>query len=112
MLILAVVIVLMLVAAVGAWFSGWLASGARARAVADVVAIAAAQAKRDGRPACPVAEQAAAANDAVLANCEVTTGWGEFIVDIAVDVEMRPQIAGAPQSAHAESRAGVVSDIP
>ena len=102
MLILAVVIVLMLVAAVGAWFSGWLASGARARAVADVVAI----------PACPVAEQAAAANDAVLANCEVTTGWGEFIVDIAVDVEMRPQIAGAPQSAHAESRAGVVSDIP
>ena len=112
MLILAVVIVLMLVAAVGAWFSGWLASGARARAVADVVAIAAAQAQRDGRPACPVAEQAAAANDAVLANCEVTTGWGEFIVDIAVDVEMRPQIAGAPQRAHAESRAGVVSDIP
>ena len=55
MLILAVVIVLMLVAAVGAWFSGWLASGARARAVADVVAIAAAQAQRDGRPACPVA---------------------------------------------------------
>ena len=31
MLILAVVIVLMLVAAVGAWFSGWLASGARAK---------------------------------------------------------------------------------
>ncbi len=110
MLIVAVMIALMMVAAVGAWFSGWLASGGRARSAADLVAIAAAQAQRDGRQACPTAELAAAANDAVLTDCEVTTGWGEFVVDVTVEVQLRPQIAGAPQSAHAESRAGIVSE--
>ncbi len=112
MMILAVMIVITMVAVVGAWFAGWLASGARARAAADLVAIAAAQAQSEGRSACPVAQEAAAANQAELTACEVTTGWGEFIVDVAVEVELRPQIPGAPQAAHAESRAGIVSDVP
>lgn len=110
MLILAVVIVLFMVATVGAWFAGWLASGARARSAADVVAIAAAQAQHDGREACSVAEETAINNNAALTNCEVTTGWGEFVVDVSVSAEMRPQVPGGPESVEADSRAGIVSD--
>lgn len=110
-LTLGVVIIVLLLGFVGATQVGWLSSGARARSVADLVAIAAAQAQQDGQPACEAAEQAAEANNAALSSCELTTGWGEFIVDVSVTVGVRPQLAGAPQTAQAASRAGVVGDI-
>lgn len=108
-LTLAVLIVLVAVAVVGSWQTGWLASGARARSTADLVALAAARAQQRGRPACPVAGQTAQSNAAELVSCRVLTGWGEFVVVVVVDVPALPRIAGAPQRARAESRAGVVA---
>lgn len=112
MLVVCIVVVLALVGLVAAWVSSWLASGARARSIADAVAISSAQAQQSGRPACEVAEQAALANQAKVVTCAVTTGWGEFVVDVTVEVQLLPQVAGAPQQIRAESRAGVVSGIP
>lgn len=111
-LTLSVLIVLILVGLVAAWQVGWLSSGARARSVADLVALSAAQAQQDGRNGCEVAEQVASDNAAELDACEVTTGWGEFVIDVSVLVQLRPQVAGAPQHAKADSRAGVVADAP
>lgn len=108
-LTIAVVMVLAVVGMVGAWQAGWLSSGARARSVADLVALAAADAQQSGRPACEVAQQAATDNQAELESCEVTTGWGEFVVDVAVAVRLTPQVAGAPTTVRATARAGVVA---
>lgn len=111
MLTLSVMVALVLVGLVGVWQVGWLSSGARARSVADVVALAAAQAQQDGREACEVADQTATDNNAELENCEVTTGWGEFVVDVGIKMQLPPQIPGGPETTHAESRAGVVADV-
>lgn len=112
MLVVCVVVVLVLIGWVTAWQGSWLASGARARAVADLVALAAAQAQQSAHPACEVAERTSAQNAARLVECEVTTGWGEFIVDITVEVGLVPRMTGAPRTARAAARAGVVSDVP
>lgn len=109
-LVVSVVTVLVLLGVVVAWQGSWLTSGARARSVADLVALGAARAQQDGQAACPVAEEVAADNRARLVECEVTTGWGEFIVDVVVEVDLVPQVAGGPRVVTADSRAGVVGD--
>lgn len=110
-LTLAIAVVLLAVAVVGAWQVAWLACGARARSVADLVALAAAGSQQAGEPACAAAERAAVRNHAVLTSCEVLTGWGEFVVDVRVEVPVAPRVAGAPEVVGADSRAGVVSDV-
>lgn len=110
-LVVGVVMVLLVVGLVVGWQAAWLVSGVRARSAADLVALAAAGAQQTGRPACPVAEKTADANGARLVSCEVTTGWGEFVVDVAVEVDLVPRFADGPQSTSAESRAGVVGTV-
>ena len=39
----------------------------------------------------------------------MTTGWGEFVVDVTVEVDLVPQLPEGPRRATAESRAGVVA---
>ena len=109
MLTVCVVLGVFLVGLVMAWQGSWLASGGRARSVADLVALSAARAQQAGRPACEVADLAASRNSARLSACEVTTGWGEFVVDVTVEVELVPQLPEGPRRATAESRAGVVA---
>lgn len=104
-----VVLVLCLVGLVMAWQGSLLASEARTRSVADLVALSAARAQQTGRPACEVAELAASQNRARLSACEVTTGWGEFVVDITVEVDLVPRLPQGPRQATAQSRAGVVA---
>ena len=110
-LTLAVILVLAMVALVGVWQAGWLGSGARARNAADLVALAAARAQQTGRPACEVAAEVAHDNAAELIDCEVITGWGEFVVDVTVEVPVVPKVPGAPDKARASSRAGVVAGV-
>lgn len=112
MLTISVVLVLTFVGLVMAWQGSWLATGARARSVADLVAIAAARAQQTGQPACDFAEETAAQNSARLTGCEVITGWGEFIVDVTVEVQLPRPISGGPRATRADSRAGVVADAP
>ena len=109
MLTVCVVLGLFLVGLVMAWQGSWLASGGRARSVADLVALSAARAQQAGRPACEVADLAASRNSARLSACEVTPGWGEVVVDVTVEVELVPQLPEVPRHATAESRAGVVA---
>lgn len=109
MLTVCVVLGVFLVGLVMAWQGSWLASGGRARSVADLVALSAARAQQTGRSACEVADLAASRNSARLSACEVTTGWGEFVVDVTVEVDLVPQLPEGPRRATAESRAGVVA---
>ncbi|GAA2183139.1 hypothetical protein GCM10009785_25440 [Brooklawnia cerclae] len=111
MLTVAVVLVLVLVAGVGVWQVSWLGSGRRARAVADLVALSAAHAQQEGRDGCEVAGGTAEGNGARLEECEVTTGYGEFVVDVTVSVRVVPQVPGAPGAAVAGARAGIVADV-
>lgn len=109
-LIMAAAVVLVMVGLVAAWQVAWLASGARARSVSDLVALSAARAQQLAEPACTVAEDTARQNHARLLDCQVITGWGEFVVDVTVEVDVVPRISGAPQVARAASRAGVVAE--
>ena len=110
MLVVSMSIALMAVGLVMAWQGSWVASHARARSVADLVALSAARAQLAGAPACATAERSASDNHAELSECQVTTGWGEFIVDVTVEVSLTPQVAGGPRAVQADSRAGVLVD--
>lgn len=111
MLVVCVVMVLLVIGLLVSWQAAWLVSGARARSAADLVALAAARAQQTGRPACPVADETAEANAARLVSCEVITGWGEFVVDVAVEVDLVPRFTEGRQTSRAESRAGVVGTV-
>lgn len=111
MLVVCVVMVLLVVGLLVGWQAAWLVSGARARSAADLVALSAARAQQTGRPACSVADETAEANAARLLGCEVTTGWGEFVVDVEVEVDLVPGFTQGPRTSRAESRAGVVASV-
>lgn len=108
-LTVAIMMVLVLMAAVGVWISGWLGCMHQARNAADLGAVAGAQAHQLGGDGCAVARATAELNGGQLSECEVTTGAGEFIVDVQVEVELRPQVRGGPTRVTEQARAGVVS---
>ncbi|EPH03238.1 helicase/secretion neighborhood TadE-like protein [Propionibacterium sp. oral taxon 192 str. F0372] len=110
-LVIAIIMVLAMAGLVAAIHGGWLASGQRARSAADIVALAAAQAHADGADGCAQGGRAAEQNRARLVECELTSGYGEFVIDITVEVEVLPAIPDAPRTARASARAGIVSDV-
>lgn len=104
----AVLMMLVVTAAVGVWMSGWIGCVHQARNVADLSAVAAAQAHQLGGDGCAVARATAELNRAQLSECGVTIGAGEFIVDVQVEVELRPQVRGGPTRVTEQARAGLV----
>lgn len=107
-LTVAVLMVLVVTAAVGVWMSGWIGCIHQARNAADLSAVAGAQAHQLGGDGCAVALATAQLNGAELSSCEVTIGAGEFIVDVQVELELRPHVRGGPTRVTEKSRAGLV----
>ena len=86
--------------------AGWIASDQRARQAADLAALAGAHAHAQGAPACEAAGEYARRNGGELADCDVSTGTGEYIVHVEVQVELRPALPGAPAAVSEKARAG------
>lgn len=110
-LTLCVVMVVMMVAIVGVIHGAWLACGQRARSTADLVALVAGREHVLAGDGCERARTVAAEHSARLVSCELTTGYGEFVVDVTVEVDLVPALPGAPGTSTASARAGIVEEI-
>jgi len=98
--------VALVVAFVGACLLAWFGCVHRARAVADLAAVAGATAFGAGGDACGVAAGTADQNGAEMVACDVQTNGFDFIVRVSVQVEARPHIFGAPEYVSHTSQAG------
>jgi secretion/DNA translocation related TadE-like protein len=80
----------------------------RARAAADLSALSAAAAYRQGRDACAQARQTARRNLAHVDRCDLVGDAIDFVVTIRVSVVARTRIPQLPRTVIAEAHAGPV----
>ena len=126
-----VTIGIVLAALVSVWLVGWISCIHQARMAADLGAVAGAeQEHRSGLAsaldqrlapdeplagaaatsdqACRAAEVTVRQNGATLRDCQVTRGYGQFIVTVEVEVALDPRLAMGPRAVKESSKAGVV----
>jgi secretion/DNA translocation related TadE-like protein len=82
-------------------------AGHRARAAADLAALAGATASADGLDACRTARSVAEANGATLSSCRLAGTPSSFVVSVTVAVSTGMS-APLPDAVHAEAKAGNV----
>ncbi|WP_203567814.1 Rv3654c family TadE-like protein [Aestuariimicrobium ganziense] len=82
--------------AVGLVAVGWMSSRRHATQVADLAALAGAQAFARGDRACPVATEVADRNEATVTGCATEGERSAFVVRVEVQVQLRPHLRGAP----------------
>lgn len=87
-------------------YLGWLASVERARAAADLAALAGAGAELRGEDACEAASRTAGANGARLVSCTVSGGRVDLRVAVEVATELRPTVDGVHREAREVAVAG------
>lgn len=90
----------------GVWIAGWIGSVHRARAAADLAALAGAQAHVRSAEACPAASTVARANDAILVRCHIEGDRRDFQMVVAVRSQLTPAVAGAERWVVEEAIAG------
>lgn len=89
-----------------AWLVGWIGSLHRARATADLSALAAAQSFQRGGDACQAGRQAARRNGGELLTCRTEGHPEQFRVSVVVHSPLRPAITGGPRWAKGTAIAG------
>lgn len=82
-------------------------AGHRARAAADLSALAGATAAADGLDACRTARAVAESNDATLTACRLVGTPSSFVVEVTVAVNTGLR-APLPDAVHADAKAGNV----
>jgi len=105
-LMIAVMLIAAMVAFVGACLLAWFGCVHKARAAADLAAVAGADAYNTGADACSAASQAAVSNKAQLTACRVDTNGYDFIVRVTVQVAASPHLAFGPDHFEETSAAG------
>lgn len=106
-----IAIVVIMVAIVAAVHGSWLASGQHARSSADLSALAAGREHALGGDGCEKARITAKQQSARVTSCELTSGFGEFVIDVTVEVDLIPAIPGAPQTSTASAKAGIIEGV-
>jgi secretion/DNA translocation related TadE-like protein len=108
LLIMLVVVVLLALAASFSVVGQYLVAGQRARAAADLAALAGAQSYGTGADGCAAAQQYATANGQRMADCSIVGDPTDFVltVTITAPVPVRSQIL--PDTITVESHAGPV----
>jgi secretion/DNA translocation related TadE-like protein len=86
--------------------ASWVRGAHAARTVADMAALAAAQALDDGGDACAAARVTATANDASLTGCTATASDNRLLVHVEVGVAARPRLPGGPTTFTGTATAG------
>jgi len=107
-LMMSVILIAAMVAFVCACLLAWFGCVHKARAAADLAALAGADAHASGGNACEAAKLTAARNQAELTACKVDSNGVQFIVRVAVQVDAKPQIFIGPQRFGHKSEAGNV----
>ena len=86
--------------------SGYVLAAHRARAAADLAALAGATAYVAGQNACATAGRSAQTNRGQLTRCRVEGTTGSFVVTVTAQVSVGWAIPGTPRTVSAEARAG------
>jgi len=105
-LMMTVTLITAFIAFVCACLLAWFGCVHRARAAADLAALAGADAYRYGGDACTVARQTTKANNARMTACAVDSNGVNFVVRVTVSVDAKPRIAFGPTQFSHSSEAG------
>lgn len=109
-MVLMVMAILGCVAMVMVILGSWFASVHAVWSAADMTALAGAHAQEANQDACHGAQRVAEMNGVDLDSCQVTTGFGEYVVVVTVSMPLNPQLPGAPPRVAYQATAGVVSE--
>lgn len=107
--LIAVVIMALALATLGAaWMVGWVTSVHRADRLADLAALAGAEATSSGRDGCAAARQVAGRNGGRVDECELRGQVPSFVLVVKVSTPLRPEIRlpRAPRRALGSAAAG------
>jgi secretion/DNA translocation related TadE-like protein len=86
--------------------ASWVRSAHSADTIADMAALAGAQAFADGGDACSAARETAADNGASLTSCAPDQAGGQLVVRVQVDVAAHPSVPGGPNAFTGTATAG------
>jgi len=107
-LMMTVVMIAAVVAFMCACLLTWFGCVHRARAAADLAALAGAEAYASGGNACAAAKLTAASNNAKMTACKVDSNGVQFIVRVTAQVDAKPAIFLGPRHFGHTSEAGMV----
>ncbi|MGV8845077.1 Rv3654c family TadE-like protein [Tessaracoccus sp.] len=100
--------VLLMVAWTASVLVGWVGQASAAQDAADLASLAGAGAWAEkGRP-CEAAGRVAQRNGAVMVACSVSGDPRSFVVEIRVEVMLRPHVPGAPEHVVRTASAGTL----
>jgi len=105
-LMVTVMLIAAMVAFVCACLITWFGCIHKARAIADLAALAGADAYSLGGDACATASLTAERNNAVLTSCAIDSNGIDFIVRATVRVEAKPHVPYGPDHFSYTSQAG------
>jgi len=105
-LMMAIILILAMMSFLTACLLAWFGGLHRSRAIADLAALAGAEAHSGGYPACAIAQQAATANGATLTACQVHSNGYDFLVRVTVCLPASPQLIFGPRQFSHSSEAG------
>lgn len=105
MLIMAGLVGFLLLAA---WSIGWVTAFHRAQRIADLAAVAGAQAITAGQDGCVIARQTARRNGGEVTGCTLRGAMPSFVLVVETSTPLRPavQLPGAPLRAVGSAAAG------
>lgn len=86
--------------------AGYLVAAHLARGAADLAVLSAAAAYQQGADPCAQARRTAAANGARIRHCDQVGDAVDFVVSVAVIVDLRTRVPGLPRTVPARAHAG------
>lgn len=109
-LVAGAIVVTATVALVGILGAGYTTAAHRARAVADLAALSAASAQRDGADGCAIARRIARLQSASLVSCRIVGDALDYVVTVTAAVPVPARFPGLPAAASATAHAGLLTD--
>lgn len=107
-LVVGVLAVVMLISFAGVCIAGYLVTAHRAKAAADLAALAGARAKAEGDDVCAAVRANAAANGAEADDCDVVGDDQDFVVRVRTMIKVDAPVPGLPDRVTGIAYAGRV----
>jgi secretion/DNA translocation related TadE-like protein len=107
---MAVVMIMLVLAASCAVVGRYLVAGQRARAAADLAALAGAQTYGGGGDGCRAAERYATKNGQQMAHCSTVGDPSDFVLSVRIVAEVPVRVSILPETITVEAHAGPVRE--
>ncbi len=108
LLVVGVMAVVGVVAMAAVVAAAYLVAGHQARGAADLAALSGAAAFAEGRSPCPAAGRVARSNGGRVTSCDQVGDEVDYVVSVAVAVEVGVRLPGLPRTLEGRAHAGPV----